>query len=429
MRKHVHHSLMLAVLFCASALGITTDTNLWINEFHYDNTGADAGEFVEVIVPANFTHLSEVTVTLYNGANGQSYASHSLDTFTQGVTANGFTVYSRAIAPIQNGSPDGISLDIDGNVLSFVSYEGSFSATNGVANGLASTNISVSESSGTPVGSSVQLTGAGNSFGDFSGFATTAGSNTQGAVNASQSIPSQPRGKIAADDFDSSISLLSFALVPPSGTITDPADGFDIFQRGVSPTIPFALLDDSAGSFPPDVQGVIKTGKSDRWLGLADTDNSDNPGGAVSATWVFDISGHEGIEVSIDMAAMGDFESSDVFNWFYSIDGAALLPLFLSSVDENGTNSYTMEGGAVVAVNDPLYVNGILIDNNFKTLTESVIGTGSLLTLVFQGDTNGSNEAYAFDNIMITALIPEPTTAMLGFLALGGLLIQTRRRD
>ena len=54
------------------------------------------------------SQLSTVIVTLYNGANGLSYATHSLDTFTEGVTDNGFTYYYKMIPGIQNGGPDGI---------------------------------------------------------------------------------------------------------------------------------------------------------------------------------------------------------------------------------------------------------------------------------------------------------------------------------
>ena len=57
---------------------------------------------------------------------------------------------------IQNGSPDGLALvDAGGAVVEFLSYEGSFTATSGNANGLVSVDIGVSEPG--PIGQSLQL--------------------------------------------------------------------------------------------------------------------------------------------------------------------------------------------------------------------------------------------------------------------------------
>ena len=66
----------------------------------------------------------------------------------------------------------------------------------------------------------------------------------------------------------------------------------------------------------------------------------------MSATWTFDVSGATGLVLSIDMGAMGDFESSDTFEWTYSIDGGPTLTAFASTVDEADSFTYTLEGGA-----------------------------------------------------------------------------------
>lgn len=57
--------------------------SVFVNEFHYDNDGADTGEAVEVAVPVG-VDLSTLTVYLYNGAiptaavtYGSMYASIS----------------------------------------------------------------------------------------------------------------------------------------------------------------------------------------------------------------------------------------------------------------------------------------------------------------------------------------------------------------
>ena len=39
--------------------------------------------------------------------NGETYGSHTLDSFTEGDTENGFTLFYKDISGIQNGAPDG----------------------------------------------------------------------------------------------------------------------------------------------------------------------------------------------------------------------------------------------------------------------------------------------------------------------------------
>ncbi|MFI0848158.1 ExeM/NucH family extracellular endonuclease [Mesorhizobium sp. IMUNJ 23232] len=128
-----------------------------INEIHYDNDGADAGEFVEIRVEHD-ADVSGMSVELYNGSGGAKYASTDLSTLT--MTSDGdFDYYVWDFAGIQNGSPDGLALSNNGSVIEFLSYEGSFTATGGAANGLTSTDIGVSEAANTPAGQSLQRTG------------------------------------------------------------------------------------------------------------------------------------------------------------------------------------------------------------------------------------------------------------------------------
>ena len=71
--------------------------NAWINEFHYDNAGADVNEFVEVVIPvANTTaaELAKFDVVLYNGNGGAGYKTKSLTNFIEGDTETGMTYYS-----------------------------------------------------------------------------------------------------------------------------------------------------------------------------------------------------------------------------------------------------------------------------------------------------------------------------------------------
>ncbi|SEN70521.1 Ig-like domain-containing protein, partial [Palleronia pelagia] len=111
-------------------------------------------------------------------------------------------------------------------------------------------------------------------------------------------------------------NLLSYSNpFDPAGGGTgfaSPGDGFGIFDRDDSASVPFALLDDSLAIFTPDSLGIIKDGNADAFFGITDTENGDNAG-PVTAEWVFDIAGFSDLELSVDFGAMGDFESSDVF--------------------------------------------------------------------------------------------------------------------
>ena len=93
----------------------------------------------------------------------------------------GFTFVSFPITTFQNDAPDGLALVNDGTVVQFLSYEGSFTAVGGPADGLTSTDLGVFEVGTTPVGHSLQLQGTGSSYEDFTW--ASAQANTAGAVN------------------------------------------------------------------------------------------------------------------------------------------------------------------------------------------------------------------------------------------------------
>jgi predicted extracellular nuclease len=195
---------------------------------------------------------------------------------------------------------------------------------------------------------------------------------------------------------------------PWTDAFASAGDGFQKYQRFVSPSIPFAVLDDSLSIFPPDSLGIIKEGNTDIFFGATDTENSDNSG-PVTATWEFDISGASNLELSIDMGAMGDFEAaSDSFVWEYSIDGGPVQTAFASSVDEAGSYTYTMEGGATFTLNDPLLMNGTLVTNDLAPFSTLLAGAGSVLTLTLTTQTDGGSEAYAAQNIIIEGIIGGP---------------------
>ncbi len=173
----------------AQACNETTDAcqpNVWINEFHYDNVGGDVNEFVEVAADSSIA-VGTVTVTLYNGSNGTSYNTLALSTFTVGATVNGITFYSRVLPVngLQNDN-EGIALDVGGVVLEFIGYESGVLATNGVANGMMSVDVGVSEQPAPAIGASLGRVGNGRQGSDFT-WAAIADDNP-GDANAGQTI-------------------------------------------------------------------------------------------------------------------------------------------------------------------------------------------------------------------------------------------------
>ncbi len=159
----------------------------WINEIHYDNDGTDSGEKIEiVIVDVSSYTLNNFRIDLYNGSDGATYANETGSNFTLGNTSGNATIYTWAYVGIQNGAPDGVALSYNGTLIQFLSYEGSFDATNGTANGTTSTDIGVSEAGTSTVGHSLQLSGTGCTYADFTWQGSAA--NTMGAVNNSQTL-------------------------------------------------------------------------------------------------------------------------------------------------------------------------------------------------------------------------------------------------
>lgn len=160
-----------AVATAPSALAAAPDVH--ISELHYDNDGADTGEFVEVSGPAGTT-LTGWSIVLYNGNGGPSYGTIALSGTLDDEGAGAGALAFDAVG-LQNGAPDGLALvDSDGTVVEFLSYEGSFAAIGGPADGLTSSDIGVSESSSSSATDSLQLLAAG-----WSGPVA----NTRGALN------------------------------------------------------------------------------------------------------------------------------------------------------------------------------------------------------------------------------------------------------
>jgi predicted extracellular nuclease len=195
-------SFLLSVLI-STALVLPANAAPWINEFSYDTaaTNDNNSEFIE-IAGSTSLNLSEYSIVLYNGANGQQYDTRSFSGSWQNVVNGiGFAsiVYPNVTNGIfQNGSPDGMALvrtvGSTTSVVQFLSYEGVMTALNGPANGVTSTDVGVSQTNTTPAPvagrvQSLNLTGTGSAAADFIWQGpSSARLSTPGAVNEGQTI-------------------------------------------------------------------------------------------------------------------------------------------------------------------------------------------------------------------------------------------------
>lgn len=224
-------------------------TNVFINEFHYDNNGTDTGEAIEIAGAAG-TDLTGWDLVLYNGLDGTMYGTDPLSGIISD-QQNGFGTVSLNYPTngIQNGSPDGIALvDNNNNVVQLLSYEGTFTAVNGPASGLSSTNISVSESGSTPVGASLQLVGSGSTYEEFTWSSST--DDSFGSVNAGQTFNDDGGGEEPPVEITPIYNIQGAALVASSA-------GQSVTTTGIVTAV------DSNGFYLQDAMGDGNNATSD----------------------------------------------------------------------------------------------------------------------------------------------------------------------
>jgi DNA/RNA endonuclease G (NUC1)/PKD repeat protein len=192
------------------------------SELHYDNTGTDTGEAIEISFPVG-TDVSGYSVVLYNGTSVPSQAV----TYGTARTLAGLTPVpcgDRAVVTltypqdgIQNGANDGMALvDPNGTVVEFLSYEGVITASNGPAAGLTATDIGVSEVGTTPIGLSLQRTAAGTWTGPLAA--------TFGICNDGESNPPPPSPVARVAVTPDSINAAVGGTVPFAAAAFDAAD-------------------------------------------------------------------------------------------------------------------------------------------------------------------------------------------------------------
>lgn len=178
-RKTILHALVCA--FCLLPVQAVS-SQVFINEFHYDNSGSDVNEGVELAGTAGAV-LDGWQLVFYNGSNGNSYNTLSLNGIFDD-EVNGFGFLSFELTGIQNGAPDGMALVTPDYLVSeFISYEGLVDAVAGPATGMSSQDIGLYESSGTPIGNSLYLAGFGSRGSDFY---WVSGDATFGTLNEGQ---------------------------------------------------------------------------------------------------------------------------------------------------------------------------------------------------------------------------------------------------
>lgn len=223
---------LYTLLTCSFFSFFLSAQTVWINEIHYDNIGADVNEGVEIAGLAG-TDLTGWKLLPYNGDKGTYYSSKNLEG-TIPDQMNGYGTVWIPVAGLQNGSPDGIALvNASSTVIQFLSYEGSFEATNGEASGMTSIDIGVAQSSSTPAGSSLQLQGTGTAYTDFTWTANIEA--TRGAPNNDQIFGKDPLYPVwttgyprAGKVFDNKVEILlsmdkpgtAYYIVMAEGTTT-----------------------------------------------------------------------------------------------------------------------------------------------------------------------------------------------------------------
>lgn len=249
------------LFFTVVYTGFSFGQTVFINEIHYQNQGSDVGEGVEIAGPAG-TDLSTYTITAYDGTSGATYKTTSLSGVIPNEQSSGYGTIWFDITGLQNGT-NGIALDNSGALIQFLSYGGSFSATDGPANGISSTDIGVSESSTGFEDESLQLISSGDTYGEF----TWAGPvlNSPGSTNVGQTFTTS-----------NSPSLILYDGPPNGATFVGDPETPNPGNSAISfVTSHFVMSSDAGGGTGTGGDGFIK------WYGENTSDNTQIDGGNI----------------------------------------------------------------------------------------------------------------------------------------------------
>ncbi len=171
------------LMILASVLINTAQAQVIFSEIHYDNSGADVNERIEILGPVG-TDLTGWKIELYflGSTDAELYATISLsgtipDLCTIGAYNYGVIVINHA--GINNGPYAGMALINNlNNVVEFLSYEGAITPSNGYAAGMTSTNITVVEDGSGTSNGSIARNSTGNAW------TTNASANSFDACNS-----------------------------------------------------------------------------------------------------------------------------------------------------------------------------------------------------------------------------------------------------
>ncbi len=291
-----------------TAQAYTTDSLIFINEIHYDNASTDVNEAVEIAGPAG-TDLTGWKIVLYNGDNNTAYTTTPIDvTLTDSSNGYGFITLTYPANGIQNGAPDGIALvKPDNTVVLFLSYEGVITAVDGPANGLTSTDIGVAEDGTTPVGYSLQLSGTGDSYDDFTWQAPAAA--TPGAVNNNQIFSTGSVVDPKINEFSASTAGTDVEYVEIYGAADTDYSSFTILEIEGDSGTTLGVIDEVIAVGTTNINGFY----------LADLEANTLENGTITLLLVENFSGNFGDDLDTD-----DNGELDVEPWVSIVDSVAV---------------------------------------------------------------------------------------------------------
>jgi endonuclease/exonuclease/phosphatase family metal-dependent hydrolase len=258
-------SFELRIIFSPGAESAAASADVFINEFHYDNSGTDVGEFVELVAGPGFAgSLQDIDLVLYNGgteSNGLVYGTLNLATaFDPGAVIGGYRLFVANFPAngLQNGPRDGFAVynRATSQVLHFISYQGTMTAGSGPAAGMTSVDTGVSQSNPGEAGvGAIGLSGSGGSSADFDWTKFTGIAHSPGILNQGQTlaVPVLPHQGMGVDNL-SVVFLPDNDLdgIPDHLDEDDDNDGQSDSDEVAFGTDPF----DPASVFSPDLSEV-----------------------------------------------------------------------------------------------------------------------------------------------------------------------------
>jgi trimeric autotransporter adhesin len=358
----------------------------FINEIHYDNTGTDSGEAIEITAAAG-TDLTGWSLVLYNGLVPGAAVVYDTKALT-GVVPNlnngyGVLSFSYPSNGIQNGGNDAIALvNSAGTVVQFLSYEGVTTAADGPAAGLTSTDIGVAEDGTGAVGNSMQLTGAGPTY-----TWVAAAANSFGAVNAGQ-------------------SFASLSGVPGTQTVAE--DSALVFNAGNGNALIVGDPDADAGAADPLLvtvsvgNGTLQLGSTAGLAGLAGN-------GSASISFAGSVAEVNAALSGLRYQGNANFNGSDSLTLVVNDQGnsgsggalqsSAVVALQVSAVNDaplvatTGTTLAFTENGAATAVDSGLTVSDIdnaTLGSATVSITSNFASGQDILAFTNQSGISGS---------------------------------------